>query len=82
MDRLSQRLHRQLARDSQSQLADHLPGVRRYQCRPDDLAGPFPGVDRGSQRELSRRRGAMPLAADPAVVFFSRFVLLEVAVRC
>ena len=46
MDRLRQRLHRQLARDSQRQLADHLPGVRRYQCRPDDLAGPFPGVDR------------------------------------
>ena len=30
VDRLSQRLHRQFARDSQSQLADHLPRVRRH----------------------------------------------------
>src|SRR5215467_7853317 len=46
VNRLTQRLHRQLVRDSQRQLADHLPGVRRHQGRPDDLASPFPGVER------------------------------------
>jgi hypothetical protein len=46
VNRLSQSLHRQFVRDSQRQLADHLPGVRRHQCRPDDLAGPFAGVER------------------------------------
>jgi hypothetical protein len=45
VNRLSQSLHRQFVRDSQRQLADHLPGVRRHQCRPDDLAGPFAGVE-------------------------------------
>jgi len=47
VNRLSQSLHRQFVRDSQRQLADHLPGVRRHQCRPDDLAGPFAGVEGG-----------------------------------
>src|SRR6266478_5492218 len=45
VNRLSQSLHRQFVRDSQRQLADHLPGVRRHQCGPDDLAGPFARVE-------------------------------------
>jgi hypothetical protein len=37
VNRLSQSLHRQFVGDYHRQLADHLPGVRRHQCRPDDL---------------------------------------------
>src|SRR6266446_6517440 len=46
VDRLSQCLHRQPVRDSQRQLADHLPGVCRHQGRPDDLGDPSAGVER------------------------------------
>jgi hypothetical protein len=46
MDCFGQSLHRQLARDSQRQFADHLPGVRRHQDRTDNLGVRLAGVER------------------------------------
>ena len=46
MDCLGQCLYRQLICNSQRQFADHLPGVRRYQSRPDNLGARLAGVER------------------------------------
>ncbi len=46
MDGLGQCLHGQLIRNGQRQFADHLPGVRRHQGRPDDLGARLAGVER------------------------------------